>query len=112
LEEVAASGIPLAILVTGPRRDAIEDQFDAASEPDRRLTDPHKGGKRKQILGFPQLPELAYVRQAGALGVGRALLTARDFVGEEPFAVLLSDEVIEGEVACLRQMVTAFTRYG
>ena len=112
VEEVAASGIPLVIFVTGRGKDAIEDHFDVSFELEHQLAGRGKEELREQLRSISGLLQMTYVRQKEALGLGHAILTARDLVGEEPFAVLLSDDVIDGEVPCLKQMMDVFARYG
>jgi UTP--glucose-1-phosphate uridylyltransferase len=112
VEEVAASGIPLVIFVTGRGKDAIEDHFDVSFELERQLAGRGKEELRRQIRSISGLLQMTYVRQKHALGLGHAILTARDLVGEEPFAVLLSDDVIDSRVPCIKQMMDVFEHYG
>jgi UTP--glucose-1-phosphate uridylyltransferase len=110
-EEVAASGISLAIFVTGRGKDAIEDHFDVSFELEHQLAGRGKEGLRQHIRSISGLLQMTYIRQKEALGLGHAILTARDIVGNEPFAVLLSDDVIDGRVPCIKQMIEVFERY-
>ncbi len=112
VEEVAASGIPLVIFVTGRGKDAIENHFDVSFELEHQLAGRGKEDLRKQLRSISGLLQMAYVRQRYALGLGHAILTARDLVGDEPFAALLSDDVIDSSVPCLKQMMAVFGRYG
>jgi len=112
VEEVAASGISLAIFVTGRGKDAIEDHFDVSFELEHQLAGRGKEGLREHIRSISGLLQMTYIRQKEALGLGHAILTARDLVGNEPFAVLLSDDVIDGRVPCIKQMTGVFERYG
>ena len=112
VEEVAASGISLAIFVTGRGKDAIEDHFDVSFELEHQLAGRGKESLREHIRSISGLLQMTYIRQKEALGLGHAILTARDLVGNEPFAVLLSDDVIDGRVPCIKQMVEVFERYG
>lgn len=112
VEEVAASGISLAIFVTGRGKDAIEDHFDVSFELEHQLAGRGKEGLREHIRSISGLLQMTYIRQQEALGLGHAILTARDLVGDEPFAVLLSDDVIDGQVPCIKQMIEVFKRYG
>jgi len=111
-EEVAASGVPLVIFVTGRGKDAIEDHFDVSVELEQQLAGRGKDDLRRQIHSISGLLQMTYVRQKHALGLGHAILVARDLVGNEPFAVLLSDDIIDSEVPCLKQMMDVFERYG
>ena len=112
VEEVAASGIPMVVFVTGRGKTAIENHFDLSAELEQELAGRGKEEVRKQVHSISGLLRFAYVRQQVPRGLGHAILTARDLVGDEPFAVLLSDDVIVNEVPCLKQMLEVFERYG
>ncbi|HEV2493891.1 MAG TPA: UTP--glucose-1-phosphate uridylyltransferase GalU [Terriglobia bacterium] len=112
VEEVAASSVPLVIFVTGRGKDAIEDHFDVSFELEHQLAGRGKEELRRQMRSISGLLQMIYVRQKHPLGLGHAILTARDLVGDEPFAVLLSDDVIDSRVPCLKQMMEVFERYG
>lgn len=111
-EEVAASGVPMVIFVTGRGKDAIEDHFDVSFELEHQLAGRGKEELRAQMRSIASLLQMTYVRQKEALGLGHAILTARDLVGDEPFAVLLSDDIIDSRVPCVKQMIEVFERYG
>jgi UTP--glucose-1-phosphate uridylyltransferase len=111
-EEVAASGLPLVIFVTGRGKDAIEDHFDVSFELEHQLAGRGKEELRSQMRSISGLLQMIYVRQKEALGLGHAILAARDLVGNEAFAVLLSDDVIDSKVPCLKQMIEVFERHG
>src|ERR1700740_1412516 len=96
-EEVAASAVPMVIFVTGRGKDAIEDHFDVSFELEHQLAGRGKEEMRAHIRSISGLLQVIYVRQKEALGLGHAILTARDLVGEEPFAVLLSDDILDSE---------------
>lgn len=112
VEEVVASGVPLVIFVTGRGKDAIEDHFDVSFELEHQLAGRGKEDLRREMRSLAGLLQMIYVRQKNPLGLGHAILTARDLVGDEPFAVLLSDDVIDSQVPCLQQMMEVFDRYG
>jgi UTP--glucose-1-phosphate uridylyltransferase len=112
VEEVAASGIPMVIFVTGRGKDAIENHFDVSFELEHQLAGRGKEDLRNQLRSISGLLQITYVRQQEAKGLGHAILTARGLVGEEPFAVLLSDDIIDSPVPCLKQMAAVFERYG
>jgi UTP--glucose-1-phosphate uridylyltransferase len=112
VEEVAASGLLLAIFVTGRGKDAIEDHFDVSFELEHQLAGRGEEHLREHMRSISGLLQMTYIRQKEALGLGHAILTARNLVGNEPFAVLLSDDVIDGRVPCIKQMVEVFERYG
>jgi UTP--glucose-1-phosphate uridylyltransferase len=111
VEEVAASGIPMVVFVTGRGKAAIENHFDVSFELEHELTGRGKEDLRKQLRSIASLVQVAYVRQQEPRGLGHAVLTARNLVGDEPFAVLLSDDIIDGAVPCVKQMMTVFERY-
>lgn len=111
-EEVAASGVPMVIFVTGRGKDAIEDHFDVSFELEHQLAGRGKGELRSQMRSIAGLLQMSYVRQKEPLGLGHAILTSRDLVGDEPFAVLLSDDIIDSREPCLKQMIEVFERYG
>ncbi len=108
VEEALAAGIEEIIIVTARGKTAIEDHFDTSFELEASL---EKKGK-KELLAIARhvagMAKLAYVRQSEARGLGHAVLQARDLVGDEPFAVLLPDDVIAGDVPCTRQMIEAY----
>src|SRR3989475_12371606 len=112
VEEVAASGVPMVIFVTGRGKDAIEDHFDVSFELEHQLAGRGKVELRKQMRSIAGLLDITYIRQKEPLGLGHAILIARDLVGDEPFAVLLSDDVVDSHVPCLKQMMGGFERYG
>ena len=111
VEEAVASGIEDIIIVTGRGKDAIENHFDRSLELEIAL---RRQGKEEQLREVERISELAsfhYIRQEEPLGLGHAILVARALVGNEPFAVLLGDDIIDAEVPCLAQMISAFERY-
>ncbi|MGH9450502.1 MAG: UTP--glucose-1-phosphate uridylyltransferase GalU [Terriglobia bacterium] len=112
VEEVAASGIPMAVFVTGRGKDAIEDHFDVSFELEHMLAGRGKEALLAEVRRISNLVKVAYVRQKNPLGLGHAILMARDLVGDEPFAVVLSDDVIDAATPCLRQMMDIFSRFG
>lgn len=110
-EEVAASGLPMIIFVTGRGKNAIEDHFDVSFELEHQLAGRGKEELRRQMRSIAGLLRMSYVRQKEALGLGHAIMTARDLVGDEPFAVLLSDDIVDSEEPCLKQMIAVYERY-
>ncbi|MGA3166738.1 MAG: UTP--glucose-1-phosphate uridylyltransferase GalU [Terriglobia bacterium] len=111
VEEVASSGIPMVVFVTGRGKQAIENHFDLSAELEQELAGRGKEELRRQLHSISGMLRFAYVRQQIPRGLGDAILTARDLVDEEPFAVLLSDDVIVNEPPCLKQMLKVFERY-
>jgi len=111
VEEAACAGLQNLIIVTGRGKNAIEDHFDVSFELERILEERGKGDLLKLVRAVSEMVRIAYVRQKEALGLGHAILVARDLIGDEPFAVLLGDDVIEAETPCIRQMIDVHKRY-
>lgn len=108
VEEALASGIEHIILVTGRGKSAMEDHFDQSFELEATL---ERRGKHELLAlsrGVAQMARISYVRQREPLGLGHAVLCARELVGDEPFAVILPDDVIDAEVPCLKQMINVY----
>ncbi len=112
VEEAVASGIEHVIIVTGRGKNAIEDHFDVSYELERVLEQRGRFDLLKQVRQISDLVHITYVRQKEALGLGHAILMAREVVGDEPFAVFLGDDVIDAPVPCMRQLIGAYKRFG
>jgi len=112
VEEARASGLDQIILVTGRGKNAIEDHFDVSFELEALLAEKGKDDLLAEVREISNLIEVAYIRQKQALGLGHAILQAKDLVGNEPFAVVLADDVIDGKTPALRQMIDLFGRRG
>lgn len=110
VEEALAAGCDQIIIVTGRGKQAIEDHFDVSYELERMLQDRKKTDLLEIVRRISDLIHVAYVRQKEALGLGHAVLTARELVGDEPFAVLLADDVIDADPPCLKQMMNVFEK--
>jgi len=110
VEEAVASGCDQIIIITGRGKQAIEDHFDVSYELEKMLEERGKTDLLQIVRQISDLIHIAYVRQKEALGLGHAVLTARELVGDEPFAVLLADDVIDAEVPCLKQMMKVFDK--
>ena len=108
VEEALAAGCNQIIIVTGRGKQAIEDHFDVSYELEKMLEERGKTDLLHTVRQISDMIYVAYVRQKETLGLGHAVLTARELVGNEPFAVLLADDVIDAEVPCLKQMVGVF----
>src|SRR5229473_2091776 len=108
VEEALAAGCNQIIMITGRGKQAIEDHFDVSYELERILEARGKTDLLKVVRQISDSIHVAYVRQKEALGLGHAVLTARELVGDEPFAVLLADDVIDAEVPVLKQMMRVF----
>lgn len=112
VEEAVASGIEDIIIVTGRNKRAIEDHFDRSVELEMFLQKGEKEELLDMVQDIARLVDIYYVRQKEALGLGHAIYSARKFIGDEPFAVLLGDDVIQADVPCLRQMIKIYERHG
>lgn len=112
VEEAVNSGIEDIIIVTGRNKRAIEDHFDRSIELETFLMKSEKEELLDMVQDIARLVDIYYVRQKEALGLGHAIYCARKFIGDEPFAVLLGDDVIHSEVPCLRQMMNHYERHG
>ena len=112
VEEARDSGIDQILLVTGRGKNAIEDHFDVSFELEALLSERGKEALLAEVQEISQMIEVAYVRQKQALGLGHAILQAKELVGGEPFAVLLADDVIDAPRPALRQMIDVFERRG
>ena len=108
VEEALAAGCDQIIIVTGRGKTAIEDHFDVSFELERILEENKKNDLLRVVRQISDMIHVAYVRQKEALGLGHAVLTARELVGREPFAVLLADDVIDAEIPVLKQMIQVF----
>jgi UTP--glucose-1-phosphate uridylyltransferase len=111
VEEAVASGIESVIIVTGRGKTAIEDHFDVSFELEKLLEERGKQAELKAMRAISELARIGYVRQREALGLGHAVLQARDLVGNEPFAVMLSDDIIDSETPALKQLVDVYETY-
>ena len=110
VERAVGSGINNIVIVTGRGKNAIEDHFDRAVELESFLEQRGKKEQLEEIRKITQLNNVAYVRQGEPLGLGHAVLVARNLVGGEPFAVVLGDDVIDAAPPALKQMVEVFER--
>jgi len=108
VEEAMASGCDQIIIITGRGKNAIEDHFDVSYELEKMLQERGKTDLLKIVQQISDMVHVAYVRQKEALGLGHAVLMAKELVGNEPFAVLLADDVVDSDPPCLKQMVDIF----
>jgi UTP--glucose-1-phosphate uridylyltransferase len=111
VEEAVASGIEQILFVTGRGKRAIEDHFDIAYELEAILLEKGNDKAHREVRAIAEMVNIFYVRQQQALGLGHAILCAREFVGNEPFAVLLGDDIIDAEQPCLSQLLEVFEKY-
>jgi UTP--glucose-1-phosphate uridylyltransferase len=110
VQEAVDAGIEEIIFVTGRGKDAIEDHFDEAPELEQILTDRGNSEMVKKLRRIAEMIAVVSVRQKIPLGLGHAVLCARDLVGREPFAVMLADDLVDSEVPCIKQLVEIFNR--
>jgi UTP--glucose-1-phosphate uridylyltransferase len=111
IEEAVAAGLTNIIIVTGRGKNAIEDHFDVSYELERLLQERGKTDLLEQVRAVSNMINVSYVRQGEALGLGHAVLVARDLVGDEPFAVMLGDDIIDSRTPCMKQMVQVFEKH-
>ena len=112
VEEAMSSGIRDMIIVTGRGKNAIEDHFDVSFELEATLEKKGDGQLQTLIRSISDMGDFFYVRQNLPLGLGHAVLRTMDLVGEEPFAVILSDDVIDSRVPVIKQMIDIKEKYG
>ena len=110
VEEALASGVDNVLLVTGRGKNAIEDHFDVSVELETFLEARGKHEMLAEVRKISNLINFAYVRQGEPLGLGHAVLVTKALVGDEPFAVILSDDVIDAEPPALKQMIDVFEK--
>jgi UTP--glucose-1-phosphate uridylyltransferase len=111
VEEAVASGIESVIIVTGRSKVPMEDHFDISFELERLLEERGKPDLLKEMRAISEMARVSYVRQGEALGLGHAVLQARDLVGDEAFAVMLSDDIIDAETPGLKQLLDVYEKY-
>lgn len=108
VEEAVASGIEDIIIVTGKGKRAIEDHFDNSFELEQNLSEKGKWELLNEVRKSSEMADIHYIRQKEPKGLGHAIWCARKFIGNEPFAVLLGDDIVESEVPCLKQMIDVY----
>jgi UTP--glucose-1-phosphate uridylyltransferase len=112
VEEAVASGLKNLVIITGRGKNAIEDHFDVSYELEKNLEERGKSDLLNLVRAVSEMVHIAYVRQKEALGLGHAILVARELMNDEPFAVLLGDDVIVADVPCIRQMMDIYDTHG
>jgi UTP--glucose-1-phosphate uridylyltransferase len=108
VEEAVAAGCTEIIIVTGRDKGAVEDHFDSSPELEAALAAKGKQTLLDAVRSLSKLAKIVYTRQAEPLGLGHAILMAKGLVGDEPFCVLLPDDIVDAKVPCMKQMVEAF----
>ncbi|MGV8983536.1 UTP--glucose-1-phosphate uridylyltransferase GalU [Clostridium sp.] len=112
IEEAVASGIEEILIITGRNKRAIEDHFDKSIELEYQLQQNGKEDVLKMVQDISNLANIYYIRQKEPKGLGHAISCAKTFVGNEPFAVMLGDDVVDSEVPCLKQLINCYSEYG
>ncbi|MEL3970772.1 UTP--glucose-1-phosphate uridylyltransferase GalU [Rossellomorea oryzaecorticis] len=112
VEEAIASGIEDIIIVTGKGKRAIEDHFDFAPELERNLSEKGKTDLLEKVQHSSNLVNIHYIRQKEPKGLGHAVWCARNFIGDEPFAVLLGDDIVVSETPCVKQLINQYEETG
>ncbi|MBR5506436.1 MAG: UTP--glucose-1-phosphate uridylyltransferase GalU [Clostridia bacterium] len=112
VEEAVASGIEDILIITGRTKRAVEDHFDKSYELETELEKSGKLDYLEEIQKISSLANIHYVRQKEAKGLGHAILCAKFFASNEPFAVLLGDDVVDAQTPCLKQMIEKYEEYG
>ncbi|PLT35762.1 UTP--glucose-1-phosphate uridylyltransferase GalU [Bacillus sp. V5-8f] len=108
VEEAIASGIEDIIIVTGKGKRAIEDHFDYAHELEENLVEKGKFDLLEKVRYSTNLADIHYIRQKEPKGLGHAVWCARNFIGDEPFAVLLGDDIVQSDTPCLKQLIDQY----
>jgi UTP--glucose-1-phosphate uridylyltransferase len=108
VEEAVASGIEDIIIVTGKGKRSIEDHFDNAIELEQNLIEKEKYDLLDRVQYATNLADIHYIRQKEPKGLGHAVWSARNFIGNEPFAVLLGDDIVQSDTPCLRQLINQY----
>lgn len=111
VEESVASGIESILIITGRDKSAIENHFDISFELEQMLKERGKDAMFEQIRAIADIAHISYTRQKQALGLGHAIYQAKDYVGNEAFAALLADDIVDSETPALQQMVEVYEKY-
>jgi len=111
VEEAVASGIESILIITGRDKSAIENHFDISYELEETLKDRGKNKVFEEVRSVAEIARIAYTRQKQALGLGHAIYQAKDYVGDEPFAAVLADDIVDSRVPALKQMIDVYEKY-
>ncbi|AHM55662.1 UTP--glucose-1-phosphate uridylyltransferase YngB [Peptoclostridium acidaminophilum DSM 3953] len=112
IEEAVNSGIEEILIITGRNKKSIEDHFDKSVELELELEKKGKDDLLELVRGISDMANIYYIRQKEPLGLGHAVYCARSFIGDEPFAVLLGDDIVDAKTPCLKQLIGAYDEYG
>ena len=111
IEEAIESGIEEILIVTGRNKKSIEDHFDRSVELELELEQKNKKEMLEMVREISNMVNIHYIRQKEPKGLGHAIYCAKSFIGDEPFAVLLGDDIVDAEIPCLKQMINAYGEY-
>lgn len=111
VEEAVESGCESLLIITGREKSSIENHFDISFELEQMLKEKGKDELFEQVRAISDIARISYTRQKQALGLGHAIYQAKDFVGDEPFAALLADDVVDAKKPALKQMIEVFEKY-
>jgi UTP--glucose-1-phosphate uridylyltransferase len=111
VEEAIKSGIEDIIIISGRSKRAIEDHFDKSYELEQELEKKGNQDLLKLVQDISNLANIHYIRQKEARGLGHAIYCAKSFIGNEPFAVLLGDDIVDSEVPCIKQLIDVYDKY-
>ncbi len=111
VEEAVAAGIEDILIISGRNKRAIEDHFDKSYELEEELRKRNEHELLSMVESISNLVDIHYVRQKEPRGLGHAVYCARNFIGDEPFAVLLGDDIVKSEVPCIRQLMDVYDEY-
>lgn len=111
IEEAVASGIEEILIITGRNKKSIEDHFDKSIELELELEKKGKTDLLEEVRKISDMVNIHYIRQKEPKGLGHAIYCAKSFIGNEPFAVLLGDDIVDADVPCLKQMIDVYDEY-
>ena len=111
IEEAVASGIEEILIITGRNKKSIEDHFDQSIELELELEKSGKMEMLEMVRNISDMVDIHYIRQKEPKGLGHAIHCAKSFVGDEPFAVMLGDDVVDNDVPCLKQLMDCYDEY-
>ena len=111
IEEAVASGIEEILIITGRNKKSIEDHFDKSVELELELEQKGKTELLEIVRNITKMVNIYYIRQKEPKGLGDAIYCARSFIGDEPFAVMLGDDIVDNDVPCLKQLMSAYEEY-
>ncbi len=112
VEEAVNSGIEDILIITSRNKESIENHFDKSPELEMNLREKNKTKELSLIEDLPKMAKIYFVRQTEMLGLGHAILQAKNFIGNEPFGVILGDDIVDSEIPCLKQLIDIYNKYG